>query len=87
MLSWPPLYRGCVHIGKASFEHSLHVLILRRRQLTMPEARAGGDAFFTICLWRSGFALTDPGFSVFNPDAKLFDPFQYEVCLPCLQCT
>ena len=48
---------------------------------TMPEACAGGDAFFTICLWRSGFALTDPGFSVFNPDAKLFDPFQYEVCL------
>ena len=47
--------------------------------LTMPEARAGGDAFFTVCLWRSSFALTDPGFSVFNPDAKLFDPFQYEV--------
>ena len=40
---------------------------------------AGGDAFFTICLWRAGFALTDPGYSVFNPDAKLFDPFQYEV--------
>ena len=53
--------------------------------LTMPEACAGGDAFFTICLWRSGFALTDPGFSIFNPDAKLFDPFQYEVWLSHVQ--
>jgi len=49
------------------------------KRLSRTDLHAGGDAFFTICLWRSGFALTDPGFSVFTPDAKLFDPFQYEV--------
>ncbi len=39
---------------------------------------AGGDAFFTICLWRAGFAPTDPGLSVFDPSARIFDPYQFE---------
>ena len=52
---------------------------------TPGQCLAGGNAFFTICLWRSGYALTDPGFSVFNPEARLFDPFQYEVCLCIVQ--
>ncbi|KAK9916685.1 hypothetical protein WJX75_005772 [Coccomyxa subellipsoidea] len=38
----------------------------------------GGDAFFTVCLWRAGYAPTDPGYSVFNPEARVFDPFQWE---------
>lgn len=38
----------------------------------------GGDAFFTVCLWRAGYAPTDPGYSVFVPEARVFDPFQWE---------
>ena len=34
---------------------------------------AGGDAFITICLWKLGFAHTDPG-PYFNSEAmRLFD--------------
>lgn len=39
---------------------------------------AGGDAFFTVCLWRAGYAPTEPGYSVFVPEARVFDPFQWE---------
>ena len=56
--------------------------MLLRVHVVLYKSTAGGGALFTICLWRAGFALTDPGYSVFNPDAKLFDPFQYEV-RPC----
>ena len=36
-------------------------------------ASAGGDAFITICLWKLGFAHTDPG-PFFNSESmRLFD--------------
>ena len=36
-------------------------------------ANAGGDAFITICLWKLGFAHTDPG-PYFNSESmRLFD--------------
>ena len=34
----------------------------------------GGDAFITICLWKAGFAHTDPGYSFTHPDIRAFDP-------------
>ena len=37
----------------------------------------GGEAFLTECLWVKGFAPTDPGFSVYRPSVRLFDPFQW----------
>lgn len=37
-------------------------------------ACAGGDAFITICLWRAGFAHSDPGWSFSRPDMRMFDP-------------
>ncbi|KAK9917000.1 hypothetical protein WJX75_009748 [Coccomyxa subellipsoidea] len=36
-----------------------------------------GEAFLTECLWTKGFAPTDPGFSVYRPPVRLFDPFQW----------
>lgn len=35
---------------------------------------AGGDALLTICLWKAGYAHTDPGFSFFHPTVRMFDP-------------
>ena len=37
-------------------------------------AHAGGDALLTICLWKAGYAHTDPGFSFFHPTVRMFDP-------------
>lgn len=37
----------------------------------------GGEAFLTKCLWEKGFAPTDPGFAVYRPSVRLFDPFQW----------
>ncbi len=37
----------------------------------------GGETFLTECLWRMGFAPTDPGFSIYRPSARLFDPFKW----------
>lgn len=34
---------------------------------------AGGDAFISICLWRLGFAHTDPGPWFNDPAMRLFD--------------
>lgn len=34
---------------------------------------AGGDAFMTICLWKLGFAHTDPGPWFNDPRMRLFD--------------
>ncbi|EIE26267.1 hypothetical protein COCSUDRAFT_39407 [Coccomyxa subellipsoidea C-169] len=62
----------------------LSVGLMRRLNRTQFEScvlslkSTGGDAFFTICLWRAGYAPTDPGYSVFNPEARIFDPFQWE---------
>ena len=39
--------------------------------LLMP---AGGDSFLQICLWRQGFAVTDPGPGLTQPDVQMFDP-------------
>ena len=35
---------------------------------------AGGDSFLQICLWRQGFAVTDPGPGLTLPDVQMFDP-------------
>ena len=35
---------------------------------------AGGDSFLQICLWRQGFAVTDPGPGLTMPDVQMFDP-------------
>lgn len=37
----------------------------------------GGEAFLTECLWTKGYAPTDPGFSLYRPPVRLFDPFQW----------
>ena len=37
-------------------------------------ACAGGDALLTICLWKAGYAHTDPGFSFYHPTVRMFDP-------------
>ena len=42
-----------------------------RALLLMP---AGGDSFLQICLWRQGFAVTDPGPGLTLPDVQMFDP-------------
>ncbi|KAK9822059.1 hypothetical protein WJX74_004369 [Apatococcus lobatus] len=34
----------------------------------------GGDALLTICLWKAGYAHTDPGFSFYHPTVRMFDP-------------
>ncbi|CAL8466520.1 g6056 [Coccomyxa elongata] len=62
----------------------LSIGLMRRLNKTEFEAcvlslkSTGGDAFFTVCLWRAGYAPTDPGYSVFVPEARVFDPFQWE---------
>lgn len=33
----------------------------------------GGDAFITICLWKAGYGMTDPGWSFFHPEFRMFD--------------
>ena len=38
------------------------------------DASAGGDALLTICLWKAGYAHTDPGFSFYHPTVRMFDP-------------
>lgn len=40
-------------------------------------ASGSGEVFLTQCLWAKGFAPTDPGFSLYRPSARLFDPFQW----------
>jgi len=43
-------------------------------QCTQSLHSTGGDAFITICLWQAGYAVTDPGKSLFYPDLQYFDP-------------
>lgn len=35
---------------------------------------AGGDASLSVCLWRAGYAFTDPGYSFYHPEVQAFDP-------------
>lgn len=35
---------------------------------------SGGDALISVCLWRAGYAFTDPGYSFYHWEAKSFDP-------------
>jgi len=35
---------------------------------------AGGDAFLSRCIWKAGYAFTDPGYSFYHWEAKSFDP-------------
>lgn len=30
------------------------------------------------CLWRAGYAITDPGFSFYHPELRMFDPVSQE---------
>lgn len=34
----------------------------------------GGDAFISLCLWRAGYASTDPGTSLYEGGTRHFDP-------------
>lgn len=34
----------------------------------------GGDAFLSRCIWKAGYAFTDPGYSFYHWEAKSFDP-------------
>ena len=34
----------------------------------------GGDASLSVCLWRAGYAFTDPGYSFYHPEVQAFDP-------------
>ncbi len=33
----------------------------------------GGDAFISICLWKAGYGMTDPGWSFYHPEFRMFD--------------
>lgn len=39
---------------------------------------AGGDALLMACLWKAGYAITDPGFSFYHPELRMFDPVSQE---------
>ena len=39
---------------------------------------AGGDALLMACLWKAGYAVTDPGFSFYHPELRMFDPVSQE---------
>ena len=30
------------------------------------------------CLWKAGYAITDPGFSFYHPELRMFDPVSQE---------
>lgn len=30
------------------------------------------------CLWRAGYAITDPGYSFYHPELRMFDPVSQE---------
>lgn len=38
----------------------------------------GGDALLMACLWKAGYAITDPGFSFYHPELRMFDPVSQE---------
>lgn len=40
--------------------------------------RAGGDGLLMACLWKAGYAVTDPGFSFYHPELRMFDPISQE---------
>ena len=39
---------------------------------------AGGDALLMACLWKAGYAISDPGFSFYHPELRMFDPVSQE---------
>lgn len=39
---------------------------------------AGGDGLLMACLWKAGYAMTDPGFSFYHPELRMFDPVSQE---------
>ena len=39
---------------------------------------AGGDGLLMACLWKAGYAVTDPGFSFYHPELRMFDPVSQE---------
>ncbi|DBA89858.1 TPA: hypothetical protein ACH3X2_004716 [Trebouxia sp. C0005] len=42
------------------------------------EQAPGGDALLMACLWKAGYAITDPGFSFYHPELRMFDPVSQE---------
>lgn len=42
------------------------------------EQAPGGDGLLMACLWRAGYAVTDPGFSFYHPELRMFDPVSQE---------
>lgn len=59
--------------GISSFTHAL-IATTASRVVIKQTRVAGGDAFISICLWRAGFAFTDPGPGFFDPKIQMFDP-------------
>ncbi len=39
---------------------------------------SGGDALLVVCLWKAGYAISDPGFSFYHPELRMFDPVSQE---------
>ena len=46
--------------------------------LTSTFAALGGDGLLMACLWRAGYAVSDPGFSFYHPELRMFDPISQE---------
>lgn len=42
------------------------------------EQAPGGDALLMACLWKAGYAISDPGFSFYHPELRMFDPVSQE---------
>ena len=38
----------------------------------------GGDALLMACLWKAGYAISDPGVSFYHPELRMFDPVSQE---------
>ena len=49
-----------------------HGVMLQLPDILAPSA-AGGDALIMICLWQLGVAVSDPGFSFYHSDLRMFD--------------
>ncbi|KAL3145530.1 hypothetical protein ABBQ32_003355 [Trebouxia sp. C0010 RCD-2024] len=47
-------------------------------QCIWSEQAPGGDGLLMACLWKAGYAVTDPGFSFYHPELRMFDPISQE---------
>lgn len=47
-------------------------------QCLWSEQAPGGDGLLMACLWRAGYGVSDPGFSFYHPELRMFDPVSQE---------